>query len=165
MKKKYPIWLHFLLPFLLLIAACIVMVITHGSAHNKVLLDNVAVSYTGTNGQGKAHLDTNNRLKIEKRIFSTVCKKHGRKMPAPATPKELKQDIKKWNKSNDNAKQAVAQEMKDLTPKIKIAPGSKLYNGQKITLSIKLGKLDQQETLKSYKLNTKSKEITVKGLK
>ena len=55
--------------------------------------------------------------------------------------------------------------MKDLTPKIKIAPGSDLYNGQKITLSIKLGKLDQQEILKSYKLDTKGKKITVRGLK
>lgn len=165
MKKKYPIWLHFLLSFLLLIAVCAVMVMTHKTAHNKLLLDDVTVSYTGTNGRGKAHLDADNRLKIEKRIFSTVCEKHGLKMPNVATPKELKQDIKKWNKSSDSTKRSVAQEMKDLTPKIKIAPGSDLYNGQKITLSIKLGKLDQQETLKSYKLDTKSKKITVRGLK
>lgn len=165
MKKKYPIWLHFLLSVLLLVVVCAVMVMTRKTVHNKALLDNVTVSYTGINGRGKAHLDADNRLKIEKRIFSTVCKKHGRKMPDVATPKELRQDIKKWNESGDDTKRAVAQEMKDLTPKIKIAPGSELYNGQKIVLSIKLGKLDQQETLKSYKLDTKSKKITVKGLK
>lgn len=165
MKKKYPIWLHFLLSFLLLIAVCAVMVMTHKTAHTKLLLDDVTVSYTGTNGRGKAHLDADNRLKIEKRIFSTVCKKHGQKIPNVVTPKELRQDIKKWNKSSDDTKRAVAQEMKDLTPKIKITPGSDLYNGQKITLSIKLGKLDQQETLKSYILDTKSKKITVRGLK
>lgn len=138
---------------------------THKTAHTKLLLDDVTVSYTGTNGRGKAHLDADNRLKIKKRIFSTVCKKHGQKIPNVVTPKELRQDIKKWNKSSDDTKRAVAQEMKDLTPKIKITPGSDLYNGQKITLSIKLGKLDQQETLKSYILDTKSKKITVRGLK
>ena len=165
MKKEEHIWRHFLVSFLILVLICAVMVMTHRTEKNTVLLNNVTISYTGTNGRGKAHLDDANRLKIEKRIFKTVCKKHGQKMPKVSDPKDLNKAINTWNKSSNDAKKAVGQEMKDLSPKIRIAPGRDLYNGQKIKLSIKLGKLDRQETIKTYKLDPKSKTITVKGLK